>query len=186
MPYIQTIDPAEASGQLKEVYNQLLESRGKVAEVHKIQSLHPESLLQHMELYMGIMFGQSPLKRYQREMMAVVVSATNRCPYCYTHHGAALNQYWKDEKKIWQLQRDYTQLQLEPVDQLLCQLAEALTLAPESINPEEHLQPLREQGLDDRALLDATLVISYFNFVNRLVLGLGVELEADKGEGYKY
>ena len=41
-------------------------------------------------------------------------------------------------------------------------------------------------GLVERAILDAALVIAYFNFVNRLVLGLGVQLEQDKGEGYKY
>lgn len=34
--------------------------------------------------------------------------------------------------------------------------------------------------------MDAHLVIAYFNFVNRLVLGLGVELEQDQGQGYKY
>jgi uncharacterized peroxidase-related enzyme len=186
MPYIQTISPEQASGQLKDIYDQLLQSRGKLAEVHKIQSLNPPSLLHHMELYMSLMFSQSPLQRYQREMMAVVVSAANRCEYCYTHHGAALNHYWKDSGKVAQLQRDYTQLALSPTDQLLCQLAEALTLAPESITPEDHLDPLRESGLDDRALLDATQIIAYFNFVNRLVLGLGVALEEDKGEGFMY
>ncbi|EMR01636.1 peroxidase-related enzyme [Cesiribacter andamanensis] len=186
MPHIKTIGPDEATGQLKEIYDQLLQSRGKLAGVHQIQSLNPPSLLHHMELYMSLMFAQSPLQRYQREMMAVVVSATNRCAYCAAHHGAALQHYWKDERKIAQLQRDYTQLDLGDTDLLLCQLAEALTLAPESITPDEHLQPLRETGLDDRALLDATLVISYFNFVNRLVLGLGVALEEDKGEGYLY
>ncbi len=41
-------------------------------------------------------------------------------------------------------------------------------------------------GFDDRSVLDATLVIGYFNFVNRIVLSLGVTLEEDKGEGYKY
>ncbi|MBK5192462.1 MAG: peroxidase, partial [Flavobacteriaceae bacterium] len=36
------------------------------------------------------------------------------------------------------------------------------------------------------AILDATLVVSYFNFVNRMVLTLGVEIETDEGENYKY
>jgi|TARA_B110000196_G_scaffold127455_1_gene110556 hypothetical protein len=39
---------------------------------------------------------------------------------------------------------------------------------------------------DDRAILDAALVVGYFNFVNRIVLSLGVYLEQDEGQGYKY
>ena len=38
---------------------------------------------------------------------------------------------------------------------------------------------LRDAGFDDRAILDATLTLGYFNFVNRLVLCLGVHLEED-------
>jgi hypothetical protein len=49
---------------------------------------------------------------------------------------------------------------------------------------------LKALGLDDRAILDATLVLSYFNFVNRIVLGLGLGLGLAVSEeelaGYKY
>ena len=41
-------------------------------------------------------------------------------------------------------------------------------------------------GLSDKAILDATLVVSYFNFVNRMVLGLGVNLESNQAKGYNY
>lgn len=47
-------------------------------------------------------------------------------------------------------------------------------------------EELKEAGLDDRAILDAALVVGYFNFVNRIVLSLGVYLEQDEGQGYKY
>tara|TARA_R110001592_G_scaffold65325_2_gene200555 strand:- start:657 stop:1220 length:564 start_codon:yes stop_codon:yes gene_type:complete len=186
MPYIEVIEHAQAEGKLKEVYDHLLETRGKLAEVHKIQSLNPESIMNHMDLYMTIMFGQSPLKRYQREMIAVVVSAVNDCEYCQTHHGAALNHFWKDEAKVQALWNNYETVELKEVDLLLCRYAAALTKAPSKVNEAEHITPLKEAGMAERAILDAALVIAYFNFVNRLVLGLGVQLEEDKGEGYKY
>ena len=50
----------------------------------------------------------------------------------------------------------------------------------------DHIEKMREAGLDDRAITDAALIISYFNFINRIVLGLGADLEPDRGEGYKY
>jgi alkylhydroperoxidase family enzyme len=44
---------------------------------------------------------------------------------------------------------------------------------------ESDLQPMRDAGLDDRAILDANMVCGYFAFVNRVADGLGVPLEAD-------
>jgi len=39
------------------------------------------------------------------------------------------------------------------------------------------IKPLRDAGFDDGEILDIVQVISYFNFVNRLACGLGIELE---------
>jgi alkylhydroperoxidase family enzyme len=39
------------------------------------------------------------------------------------------------------------------------------------------VETLRRQAWSDRAVLDLTLVVSYFGFVNRIAHGLGVELE---------
>ncbi|MBO3700451.1 peroxidase-related enzyme [Roseivirga sp. E12] len=186
MAFIKVIEHQEAEGELKEVYDHLLETRGKLAEVHKIQSLNPRSIMNHMDLYMTIMFGKSPLKRYQREMIAVVVSAANDCEYCQVHHGAALNHFWKNEEKVNQLWHDYKSVELSEVDAILCGYAFNLTVNPGRVKEEDFVGPLKALGLEERAILDASLVVAYFNFVNRLVLGLGVALEEDRGEGYKY
>lgn len=42
---------------------------------------------------------------------------------------------------------------------------------------EEHVVPLREAGLSDEGIHAAASITAYFNFVNRIALGLGVELE---------
>jgi uncharacterized peroxidase-related enzyme len=185
MAYIKMIEPGEATGRLKEIYDHILEKRGKIAEVHKIQNLNPESIVNHMDLYMTVMFGRSPLKMVQREMMAVVVSAANGCEYCQVHHCEAVNYYWKDSKKTAQLRKDFTKLELSKIDRRLCDFARNLTRQPEAAARELFIEPLKEAGLSDRAILDATLVVSYFNFVNRMVLALGVQLEEEFG-GYNY
>lgn len=186
MAYIDVIQYDQAEGRLKEIYDDLIGSRGKLAEVHKIQSLHPESIVAHMELYMKVMFTRSPLRRYQREMMAVVVSRTNGCPYCITHHAEALQFFWKDQEKTDRLAEDFRQVALSEVDLLLCQYAEQLTRNPAYERNEQQISQLKAAGLSDRAILDATLVIAYFNFVNRMVLGLGVHLESEGAGGYVY
>lgn len=185
MPYIEVIEPEKAEGALKDIYDDLIDKRGKLASVHKIQSLNPQSIIDHMNLYMTVMFGKSPLKRKQRGMMAVIVSKANDCEYCQVHHAEALNHYWKNLSKVNLLREDYTKVQLSDIDMALCNLAWHLTRDPGKYTEEKFILPLKLMGLDDRAILDATLVISYFNFVNRLVLGLGVHLETNPG-GYNY
>ncbi len=185
MAYIETLSPGQAEGDLKKVYDALEKSRGKIAEVHKIQSLNPSALAAHMELYMTLMFGKSPLKRYQREMLGVVVSAANGCDYCINHHEEALLAYWKDADKTRLLHTDRSRLDLEKTDTLLCDLAEKLTLNHHQ-SYEQDISGLQQAGLQDRAILDAVQIIAYFNFVNRMVLGLGVEFSEEEKKGYMY
>jgi uncharacterized peroxidase-related enzyme len=186
MAKIKVIQHEEAKGRLKEIYDDLVSSRGKLAEVHMIQSLRPESIVKHMDLYMEIMYSKSELSRAFREMMAVIVSKANNCEYCQIHHAEALNNYWKDDNKIMQLRKDYRELQLTEKEFRLCELAELLTKVPGISKSKDITEPLKEIGFSDAAILDAVLVISYFNFVNRIVLSLGVEIENDSGTGYKY
>lgn len=183
MSKIKIIQQNEATGRLLEIYNDLISKRGKLAEVHKIQSLRPESIVKHMDLYLEIMFSKSALSRAEREMMAVVVSASNRCYYCQIHHAEALNNYWKDSEKVELFRLNFTSVKLSEKENVLCDYANRLTLFP----TEDFglIEKLKATGFSDEAILDATLVVSYFNFVNRMVLGLGVNLE-ENASGYKY
>ncbi len=186
MAYIKVIPYQESEGKLKEIYEDLIKKRGKLAAVHQIQSLNPESIVQHMDLYLGVMFGRSPLSRAHREMMAVVVSTANRCKYCISHHAGALNHFWKDPEKVQLLSKDYLQVELTESQRVLCDYAYDLTRNPINIEESDQIQSLKDVGWEDRAILDAALVISYFNFVNRMVLGLGVHLEGEDSQGYNY
>jgi len=49
--------------------------------VLRIHGIHPRAMRQHYDLYLELVRGPSPLSRIQREMIAVVVSAANRCRY---------------------------------------------------------------------------------------------------------
>jgi len=49
-----------------------------------------------------------------------------------------------------------------------------LTRSPSSVENAD-LETLREQGLDDRAIVDLNQVVAYFNYVNRIAEGLGVD-----------
>jgi uncharacterized peroxidase-related enzyme len=186
MSRIEVIEYENAQGDLQVVYDEIIDKRGALSEVLKIQSLHPASLKSHMQLYLDIMFAQSPLSRQQRELIAVVVSVANQCEYCTVHHTAALNNYWKDDSRIQMLTKDYKQAGLPGAEIAMCDFAVHLTTSPGDHGRADFTATLKQHSFTDRAILDITLVTAYFNFVNRMVLSLGVLLESQQGEGFKY
>ncbi len=186
MSRIKVIQENEATGRLSEIYNEIIEQRGKLADVHKIQSLRPESIVKHMDLYLEIMFTKSELSRADREMMAVIVSVNNGCEYCKMHHSEALNHYWKNENRILNFIEDFNQAELEDRQLLLCEYAKRLSLEPGKFTEDEFINRLKSAAYSDSAILDATLVISYFNFVNRIVLALGLEINPEELRCYKF
>lgn len=81
MAWIEMIAEEEASGRLAELYEKYSEPAGGVDNIMKIHSLNVKSMQTHYELYAHLMRGRSALSRVQREMIAVVVSAVNKCRY---------------------------------------------------------------------------------------------------------
>lgn len=69
---------------------------------------------------------------------------------------------------------------------LLCRFARELTLRPDSFQEEAMIEDLKNAGLTDNAILDATLVVAYFNFVNRIVLALGAKSDPEELRGYNF
>ncbi len=81
MAWIKVIDEADAEGELKAMYEKMVEPSGDVDNILKIHSLNPASLLTHFDLYKTLMRGSRDLSRIRREMIAVVASSLNRCEY---------------------------------------------------------------------------------------------------------
>jgi uncharacterized peroxidase-related enzyme len=81
MTWIRTVPEAEAAGYVKSVYEAHQKARGWVSNIIASFSLRPELLRAFQNMFATLMFGPSELSRTQREMIAVVVSVTNRCHY---------------------------------------------------------------------------------------------------------
>ena len=74
------------------------------------------------------------------------------------------------------MREDWRTAELSARERALCEYASVLTRAPGSTG-EAEVKALREAGLEDRAILDLAHVIGFFAYANRLVDGLGCELE---------
>lgn len=81
MAWIRTIAVKEARGALAKSYQAAIARAGRVFGIVRSMSLAPPVLDAAMDLYVGVMFGEGGLLRYQREMLAIVVSRANNCHY---------------------------------------------------------------------------------------------------------
>jgi alkylhydroperoxidase family enzyme len=81
MAWIEVIPLEKANGFLKKEYEAAMKRAGRIWGIVGIMSLNAKAMKASMDFYGAIMFGKSPLSRSQREMLAVVVSATNHCIY---------------------------------------------------------------------------------------------------------
>src|ERR687898_1593560 len=93
------------------------------------------------------------------------------------HHGEALRALTKDEALVAALEQDpFTAV--PPGDRLhtLVVFAIRLTQSPQQADAND-IVSLRRAGLSDHAIHDVVAIVSYFNFVNRIASGLGVDLE---------
>jgi uncharacterized peroxidase-related enzyme len=84
----------------------------------------------------------------------------------------------KDNALVDQIKVDYTKAILDSKTLAMLNYAVKLTVKPTSIT-EEEVDILRDRGCTDREILDVCQITSYFNFVNRMAEGLGVELEEE-------
>jgi len=92
------------------------------------------------------------------------------------HHAASFRRAAHDDALADAVLADWRSAPLSPADRALGEYAGALTRDP-AAEAAPRLARLRAAGFDDEAILRATEITGYFNFVNRMAEGLGVELE---------
>ena len=78
-----------------------------------------------------------------------------------------------DEELVRALQEDYTTAPVSGPDRVMLDYVAQLTRDATRITPEDHAR-LRGAGFDDRAILQITLIASWFNYINRVADALGV------------
>ena len=111
-----------------------------------------------------------------RARIALFISGLNRCDYSAYWYQQVLTDLGEDQVLMNQLAQGKTPDNLSALDQLLFQHAARLTEEPWATK-ETQVEQLRQAGLDDKAILQLTMLTSYLSFENRVALGLGVALE---------
>lgn len=185
MSWIEEIEEENSQGELKRIYQKINSKRGKLSNIMKVQSLMPSAMESHLELYLSMMFEDRHISREDCEIIGVVVSAINGCDYCVNHHAEALSSLWGDEKEVEQLINQLDDLDISPKKDQMIKHVKKLTKRPEKMLKED-VEALRQVGFSDGDILNINMVASYFNFINRIALGTGVDFSKEEMKGYNY
>lgn len=183
MSWIKTIPYEEADPKLKQIYNRVKGPNNNIDNVLLIHSLRPHTLTGHMTLYKNVLHNSNnTLPKWYLEAIGVYVSHLNHCSYCFKHHYAGFKRLYKNDveaEKFHQVvQADKLADFFQGKHLAGSHYAKKLTLDQASIE-EKDINGLREQGFTDGEILELNQVVSYFNYANRSVNGLGVNIAGD-------
>lgn len=89
-------------------------------------------------------------------------------------HEADLRAEVQDDKAVRQIQEDYRQANLAPTTRTMLDYAVKLTKTPHDMCFDD-IEALRHVGFRDEDVVEIVQMVSYFNYINRVLDGLGTE-----------
>lgn len=147
-----------------------LDKLGMVPNVLRAYAFDEVKLNTFTALYNDLMLGDSALSKLEREMIAVAVSAVNKCFYCLVAHGAAVRDLSGDPALGEALVMNYKVADITDKQRAMLDFAVQLTRESASVE-ERDRQALRDVGFTDRDIWDIASVAAFFNMTNRVASG---------------
>ena len=166
-------EPNEATlpDDLKPYFQKCRDKLGFVPNVLRAWLIRPDKLRNFIKLYDELMLAPSGLTKLEREMIAVAVSATNRCYYCLVAHGAAVRKLSGDPQLGEMLAFNYRVAELDERQRMMLDFAVLLTEAPHEVTADDR-EGLREIGFTDQDIFDIAETAAFFNYTNRVAHGI--------------
>ena len=187
--WIKMISDKDADEELSEVLNLARTPHGTVDNVMRVHSLRPNTMKGHVTLYRAALHDESnTIPMWFQETISSYVSILNDCPYSYANHWKNAAHLMQDPTKAKQveiaLNAKKPKSHFIGAELVMLEYTEKLTLKPGEM-VETDVIKLRENGVDDGQILELNQIIGYFNYVNRLLNGLGVTTSGDTVGFYK-
>jgi len=181
--WIKMISDSEADADLLDALKLSRTPHGTVDNVMRVHSLRPNTMRGHVTLYRAALHDDSnTLALWLQETISSYVSILNDCPYSLANHWANAKHLIGDDIKADAIEQALQQRQPENVfdgaELALMRYTQKLTLTPGDM-VQADVQALKDSGLNDGEILEANQIIGYFNYVNRLLNGLGVTTDGD-------
>ena len=128
--------------------------------------------------YNRLMQDDNYLSKIEKEMIAVVVSTTNRCLYCCVSHSYTLGKLLKDPIKAKNILINYEVAQISKKHKIMLDFVCKLTQNSHKIN-EGDRNNLRKIKFNEFHILEIIEVAAFFNMTNRIASGTNMAPNAE-------
>ncbi|MDD7972356.1 peroxidase-related enzyme [Roseinatronobacter alkalisoli] len=170
-PHVTPVDLDTATDEQRDALSET-PSNTKISDYVLVLAHDPQALGARTPLFNGIMYDEGGLSRAERELGAVAASFVNRCIYCAAVHASRYNKLKGEESTMQKVFFDGEKADLPPREAAILKFGVRLSQCPPEITPKD-IDTLREQGLNELAILDLTLSTALFGWANRLMHTLG-------------
>jgi uncharacterized peroxidase-related enzyme len=140
---------------------------GFVPNVFLVLARRPDEFRAFFAYYDALMLRAGGLSKAEKEMIVVVTSAANQCPYCVVAHGALLRLFAKDPLLADRLAVNYRQAQQGPRQRAMLEAALKLATAPQTFGDDD-VQSLLAQVFSREDVWDIGAITGLFALSNRL------------------
>ena len=181
--WIKMIQDSEADKELRSVLDEAKTPHGTVDNVMRVHSLRPSTMRGHLTLYRSCLHDpNNSIPEWFQEVISSYVSIINDCEYSLANHWLnakhLINDNEKSEKIKEALDSRKPEIFFYGSQLAILNYAEKLTCRPGEMKKSD-IDILKKAGVEDGEILEANQIISYFNYVNRSINGLGVSTEGD-------
>ncbi|MBN9064853.1 MAG: alkylhydroperoxidase [Rhizobiales bacterium 65-9] len=157
----------ELSEAMQAYFRKCEDKIGFVPNVLRAYAIDNAKLEAFAAFYNDLMLAPSGLSKLEREMIAVGVSAENRCFYCLAAHGAAVRQLSGDPALGDLMAMNYRAAELSARHRAMLDFSVKLTRESYAIG-EEDREALRRAGFGEKDIWDIAAVASFYNMSNRM------------------
>lgn len=151
--------------------NRTLPENPELADVFRAFPMGARELLAYHD---ALLRGDSPLSVAERELIAAFVSGLNACGFCLGAHSIVAETFGIPPATVEALVADVDRAPVDARLKPLLHYVGKLTRSPASVAARDR-EAVFAAGWSERALHDAVATCALFNFMNRLVEGMGVK-----------
>ena len=169
MPYLQTVPPEDAAGEVQAMYNKDLAAPGYVANYTSAFSLRPDVLQGWLALKDAITSGMDP-RLY--ELATVAVATAIRSSYCSLVHGRILATSYYPADTVVSIAADDTGDALDAADAAVIRFARKVAEEADKIMQED-IDELRGLGFSDADVFNVVVAAAARCFFSKVLDATG-------------
>ena len=143
---------------------------GMVPNILKTNKINKKKFDAFNTFYNRLMQEENFLMKFEKEMIAVVVSSINRCLYCCVSHSYTLGKLLNDPAASKNILINYKTANLNNKHTKMLDFVAKLTRSSHLIN-EVDRNALRKLKFSENQILEIIEVCSFFNMTNRIASG---------------